>query len=336
MKVFIRFFQIFSLFVGTLLAETVLPLPQLNKPNFITAGEGWLCIAEESSPVHLFRIEGNSVKFAASFGREGQGPGEFNWIHRLRILEDGLEIPTKNRYYRFDFNGKLTEERKVLIPVLKNQIYKLGQVYAAKVYDWDQKHMVNTIAIYDSVFKLMKKIGKLEVKNWLSHYNPAPDLFSLTVVGDLVYICSSTARESTVETFDVHGNPLKKISLPLKSCPVTESLKEALIKPLRDMTESEEEWLEFSKRISFPDLTPGVKEIFIQEGQMICQSYRRRGELAEYAFFDLSGKELKRTLLKYFDRDPNGRMHCFHQGKLVYLVDNADQEVWELHIEDAY
>ncbi len=336
MKVFIRFFQIFILLVGTLLAETVLPLPQLNKPNFITAGEGWLCIAEGSSPVHLFRIEGDSVKLTASFGREGQGPGEFNWIHRLRILEDGLEIPTNNRYYQFDFNGKLTEERKVLIPVLKNQIYKNGQLYIAKVYDWDQKHMVNTISIFDSEIKPLKEIGKLEVKNWMSHFNPVSDLLSLTVDGNLVYVCSSTALESTVETFDVHGNSLRKIFLPLKACPVTESLKEAMIKPLHDKIESEEEWTEFSQRISFPDMTPGVKEIFIQDGQIICQSYQRRNELAEYVFFDLSGKELKRTYLKYFDRDPNGCKHCFHQGKLYYLVDNADQEVWELHIEDVY
>lgn len=336
MKSSIRSLLIFFLLVGTLPAETVVPLPQLNKPNFITAGEGWLCIAEESSPVHLFRIEGDSMKYTTSFGREGLGPGEFNWIHRLRILKDGLEIPSHNRYLLFDFTGKLMEEQRASIQIFKNQMYRVGQNYVVKKVTYDPKILVSTISICDTDFRQLKEIAKSEVKDWMNRLNPAPDLCSLVVDGESVYVCLSTALENTVESFDLHGNSLKKIRLPLKSCPVTESLKEELIKPLRDRIESEAEWSEYSKRISFPEKTPGVKELFIQDGQIICQSYQRQDELAEYVFFDLSGKELKRAYIQYFDRDPNGCKHCFYRGKLYYLEDNADQEVWELHIEDVY
>ncbi len=335
MRIIIRIFLSIILAVGPLMANMVVPLPQLNKPNFITAGEGWLCISEESSPIHLFRIERNSVKFIASFGRAGQGPGEFDWIHRLRILKDGLEIPTQGRYAHFDFTGNLLEERKLLLQVFKNQVYQIGPHFAARTFAWDQKHMVNTISLYDSDFKPLKEIGKIEVTDWMKQFNMAPDLLALLVDGESVIICSSTARESTVETFDSQGHSLRKISLPMKASPVTESLKESLIHSLRESYKSEAQWSEFSKKITFPVLTPGVKNVSLQEGQIICQSYQKRDNLAEYVIFDLSGKELKRTYLKYFDREPNGSQHCFYQGRLYYLIDNADKEVWELHIEDV-
>ncbi len=334
MSAIIKSLLLFALAVEPLLAETVVPLPQLNKPNFITAGEGWLCISEESSPVHLFRVEGNSIKFVTSFGTEGEGPGEFNWIHRLRIIGNSLEIPTAGRYARFDMNGKLIEEQKVLVTVLKNQLFQVGQNFFLKSYAREPRNLLTTISLYDSDFKLLKEIGKMEVIDFISRFNPAPDLLTLLADRDTVFICSSTARQSTVEFFDGQGNSLKRIDLPMKACPVTQSLKKMLIKPLREMCESEGEWIEFSKQIVFPDWTPGVKDIFIQGGQIICQGYQRRDDLAEYVLLDLSGKELKRSYHRYFDRDPNGCKYCFYQGRLYYLLDNADEEVWELHIED--
>lgn len=335
------FFVLFSMLSLYLTAQTgagatVIRLPQLSRPNFLAAGNGYLVISEESSRVHVFRLKGDSLEPFTSFGREGQGPGEFDWIHQLRILADSLEIPTYHKYARFSFEGKLIEEIRVLIPVTKNRIFRIQDHYLAYSAKFDSRQIRSSITLYGADFKPIREIGSYRTDGGYSRINLISDCFTLRVYNDLAYVCTSSAAATTLEAFDIHGKLQTRISLPLESFPVTAAMKEQYTRPMKEGLENQANWKETEKLIFFPDSTPGLDDLFIQEDRIICRSHKRRDGLVEFVVFDLKGQEISRKWLFDCGRNVNGRLYGFDRGRYFYLQDEVDEEVWMLHIEAAY
>lgn len=325
-----------SLFAQKSTSETIIQLPQLIHPNFITAGNGYLVISEDSSRVHVFRLQNDALEPLTVFGREGQGPGEFDFIHRFRILPDGLEIPTRLKYARFSFDGKLIEEKRILIPVFKNLIFRIKDHYVASGMSLDKKEIITNIQLYGPDLNPVCTIGTYRYEGDLSRINLMRDIFSLRVYNDSVYLCTSNSVETTIEAFDIQGKSQSWISLPLKSLPVTEMMKEQYTWPMREGPENKADWKEYENRIFFPESTPGLDDLFIQEEKLICRSHNRRDGLVEFVFFDLKGREITRAFMFDCGRNVNGCLYCFNQGDFCYLKDNAEEEVWELHIKKMY
>jgi len=317
-------------------ASSTIQLPQLLRPNFITAGNGYLYISEETSKVHVFKIKEDKVEYINSFGQKGQGPGEFSWIHHFRIVPQGLEIPTNGKYARFSQEGKLIEEIRVTIPVFKNNIFRIRDCYAVRNYKFNDKQPFTTIRLYSPDFKMIKEIAKKVNKGDFQRINLLDDVFTLRVYGEKAFVCRSTATETSVESFNIKGESLAQLTLPLTSFPVSDKMKEDLIKPLRDDPELKPMWKEFEKQLIFPDSTPGLDDIFILEDRIICRTYNKSDDHTEFIFFDISGQEIKRIPLYDTGRNANGCRYCFNNGFFYALKDNPDEEVWELLIEKVY
>ena len=92
--------------------ELVAKMPQVMNPFFITMADGRIYIVENSSTAHLYTIDSNEVAFVKTFGREGQGPGEFGFMYRIRVLEDHLDISGNNKLARFSLDGEYINEVK--------------------------------------------------------------------------------------------------------------------------------------------------------------------------------------------------------------------------------
>jgi hypothetical protein len=91
-------------------------------------------------------------------------------------------------------------------------------------------------------------------------------------------------------------------------------------------------WKELTQRINpmidFPGYFPPIQWFYIDPVQKVIylKTFKRENEKAKYILFDFNGRLLKKILL------PSEIHTAFFNGKYYRLVENEDEEVWELHV----
>ena len=319
----------------TLKAEKIARLPQVMRPNFIVLTDQRVYVVEESSKIHLFTRSPKGIVFEKTFGREGEGPGDFGYIHQIRPLKDHLEIPTEGKFARYTLDGKLIDEIKLPFRVFKNWIFRVGENYVAKDWRFDNRETATTISLYDKDLKLVRELGMHTEAGGVSKINLVAEHYSARIAGEKIFLVES-GKETIVKIYDRDGLQEKEVHLPLPPVKVTDALKEAIIKPIREEPDMKPRWAAFEQRLAFPDYTPGLDYFTVEEGKILARTYKYRGDRVEFVVCDLQGKELRRVFLPYTGRLNHGCLFCFSQGRFYYLHENLDEEVWELHSEKAW
>jgi hypothetical protein len=93
-------------------------------------------------------------------------------------------------------------------------------------------------------------------------------------------------------------------------------------------------WKEVTQRINpmidFPGYFPPISRFYIDPVQKVIYlvTFKKDNEKREYILFDFSGRLIKKVLL------PAGDHIAFFNGKYYRLVENEDEEFWELHVID--
>ena len=316
-------------------AELLAQLPQVMKPFFMTIAAGRLYISEESSTAHIYTMGANGVTFIKTFGREGQGPGEFDFIYHIRAGASHLDIPGFNKLARFSLDGDYLDELKVPVDVFKGGIYRINGNFLVRSVQFDPANITTTIRLYDKDFKVIKEIGSRKDPVGLEKLNLVSAYYSARAVGDQIYAIDS-GRESIVTVYDRNGILQKEIRLPLEPAKMTAALKEAILKPLKEDPELRGRWDAYEKRLYFPDSTPGLDYFEVVDGKFVTRTYAYRNGLVEFAVFDLEGRELLRKFLPHTGRLSNGILFCFFQGRFFYLLYNIEEDIWELRSEKVW
>lgn len=316
-------------------ADLVAKLPQVLNPFFITIADGRVYIVENSSTAHIFAMGAKGVAFVKTFGRAGQGPGEFDFMYLIRVFKDHLDIPGSFKLARFSLDGEYIDEVKVPIQAFKGGIYRLGENYLAKDVQFDSKWATSTIRLYDNNFKQIREIGVQKEAMGIEKINLAANYYSPRVADNRIFVIAS-GRESVVTIYDRNGIRQKEIRLALEPIKMTAALKEAIIKPLREDRELRPGWKDFEKRIYLPDQTPGLDYFEVVDGKFVTRTYKYRENSVEFAIFDQQGRELRRIFLPHTGRLSNGILFCFYQGRYFYLRENSEEEVWELHSDKVW
>ena len=324
-----------ALSAGTASAELVAKLPEVLNPFFLTIVDGRMYIVEDSVAAHIYTLGPQGAAFIKTFGREGQGPGEFDFIYLIRPFKDHLDIPGSNKLARFSLDGDYISEVAVTVGAFKGAVYRLGDGYVIRDVHFDEKGAATTIRLYDKNFKLVKEIGARTASASLTKINLVASYYAPRVFGDRLFVIDA-ARESVVTVYDRNGVRQKEIRLPLEPIRMTAALREAVIKPIKDGWTGPMSWADYEKRLFFPDETPGLDYFEVLDGKFVARTWRYRQDKVEFALFDGEGRELKRLDLPFTGRLSNGILFCFYQGRYFYLRENPEEEVWELHAEKAW
>ncbi len=326
---------VLALSAGTASAELVAKLPQVMNPYFLTISDGRIYVVEDSVSVHIFDLGPQGVTFVKTFGREGQGPGEFDYIYTVRPFKDHLDIPGSHKLARFSRDGDYQSEVPVTVGVFKGAAYRLGDGYVVRDLNFDAKGAATTIRLYDQDFKLNKEIGVRTAPEGFMKINLVSDYFAPRVAGDRLYVIDA-GEDSIVTVYDRNGVRQSEIRLPLVPLKMTDALKAAVIKPLKDSWTGPTRWEDYEKRLFFPDRTPGLDYFEVIDGKFVVRTYKYRQDLVEFARFDEQGREFGRLDLPFTGRLSNGILFCFYQGRYYWLRDTPDQKVRELHAVKAW
>jgi len=325
-------------------------LPDILKPVSITVHGDEIYIME-GAVIHVYSLK--SKKMLRTFGQKGEGPGELMdtpfFLNKINFHNNSVVVETVLKLVYFDKNGKLQKEFKKKNPAAYlTTPFGKNFVVTKVVQGADNKTIYNAICIFDSELNEVKELFRQEH----TQQGAPPDLkinllmeFPVfRVVGDKVFV-EEGVNGFIIHAYDTKGNELKRIERKdFKNVPIPQSYKDKLIEKFKvDPIIKAQGGFERVKNIVkfiFPKTFPLIQNIEASKDKLYVQTYNVKDGKNEYIIMDHDGKNLKRVWLPYFDNVSlmqkvlGAKLNTIHDDKLYYLVENEDDEEWELHVEE--
>ncbi|UCH96610.1 MAG: hypothetical protein JSV88_07105 [Candidatus Aminicenantes bacterium] len=333
--------------------EIVGPLPEIMKPDNIAVYENELAVVE-GAEISLYSLK--DLKLKRKFGQKGEGPGELQvytnvFYNKVSVFPDYIFVVGYTKFIFFSREGKFMKERKKHFLVV--QAVPTGENFVVKRVriDNDNKTMLNCISLYNSQ---MQEVKELYCQKFVQQ-GQAPaakldmimDLLNFKVYDDKVFI-EKSPKGFVIEVFDLKGNRLYQIEKDYEKIKVTEAHKKETIERFKEDPRIRVginqvgSWNELKKffTMTFADFFPAMQSLDISNQKIYVQTSKVVDNKSEYVIMDLKGKVIKRVYLPWFENTPmmskilGAKLHTIYDDKLYYLLENENEEEWELHVEE--
>lgn len=314
--------------------EKVATLTEVMKPGNIQVDDTQIYIPEDAT-IYIYSLK--DYQLVKKFGRAGEGPGEFRPDPRLKpainVSTDDIIVNSLGKISYFSKDGIFKKEincafNSFIFQPMGNQF--LGTSQAA-----ENNKVYNTVNLYDSQLKKIKEIyravsgfkgpGKgaavLQKVFWFQYYQ------------NKIFLPGET--DASIDVFDKNTNKQFTIHVESKKQPVTPEFKKEVINYLKTSREYKDLYEIAFKPVQFPGYFPTIQYFFGDDNMLYVMTWQREKGKNEFQLFDMKGKFLKKVMipLKYQDCLSPFPLDV-KNGKVYQLVENMDEEEWELHVSD--
>lgn len=327
------------LFVSlSLFAKTeIIPMEDVNKPGvpFMWADEQRVYVSENES-VLIFSLK--DMKLIKQFGKRGEGPQEFMlnpaipmW---LDVLGDSIIVESFGKLSWWTKEGRFIKEFKMPNPLIL-RIMPFGKNFVGMSQIQGGSTWLQTLSIYDDKLQPVKQV--LSMPNAFSpgKGTNAIDILPLHYVyGDKLF--TSWDREFKIDVWDKEGKKLYQITTKFENRKVTAQDKKDMIEFFKTspMTKT---FFEMLKPFKFPEKWPAIGYLSVENDKVytLTTSQFEDRNISEVFILDLKGKLLKKTKIPVqLDGPVMPYPMIIKNNKLYQLVENIDDEQWEMHITE--
>lgn len=318
--------------------KTIIQLPEVVKPISLLSDDTQFYVVEQVA-VNIYKWDG--FRFQKKIGSRGEGPQEYNIcricnIH-LTVHLDKIIVYTSTKCLEYQLNGSYIREYRLRRDKIgyNGGFYKLGNYY---IYD--------DLAPGDKLFKFTSYYladSKLNKIRELSRFRLSPDVFgkklyifdpyllpvfykemAFLTVGDNLEIIGINSSGKTFLNLKYHYDKVK----------VTEEHIAAYHQYYK--TEDPDHALYERRKLwfRFPEYFPAIKNFKVDKDLIYVQTWKQN-ELkeSEFLIFNLKGKYVRTIYLPVEpDNIETDYPYLIHNGQFAQLIENLDEEAWELHI----
>jgi hypothetical protein len=353
-KAFIFF--LFSLLAVAAYSAKVGTLPEVMKPDNISIYQDELYVVE-GAKISVYSLD--ELKLLRQFGKKGEGPGElmvipYIYYNRVAVSKEFVLAESFNKLVFFTRDGTFKKEKmkgqetgriNQTLPVGKNFVVK-------KLRLGDDRIAYTVIAVHDPELKEIKELYRQKFVQQVQQGKQVQlemvmDFVDFKVYDDKIYI-EESPNGFVIEVFDSEGKKLDRIQKEYEKLEVTSAHRERILDRFKNdpsikaQSKQAGGWNELKKIIktNFADTFPAIRSFGISGGKMYVQTFKVKDNKDEYVIMDLKGKILKRAYVQAFRNVPltgellSVKLNTVHNGKLYYVMENEDEEEWELHVEE--
>jgi hypothetical protein len=314
-------------------------LGEIVNPSRIYIDGGELFVVDFPR-VYIYSLEDFSLR--ASFGKEGEGPGEMRGFGRLMF--DGGEIVVEHhmRFSYFSRDGEFIKERK--IPGSFNRgVRKMGNKWVVSHTDQrkDKPDLTDlTVNIYNDKFEREREIYRLPYYFQLNKpinaiYLPEADRRSgirFFVQGDEIFVEGEEGETGNIYVFDKNGKKLRTLAHKYQRLEVTDAHVAAVVEHNRLKKRRLYDILKQRGQILIPDLFPAVQYMTVANGSIYTIPYKKEGGSYQLLRFDSKGKLIaKKPVLISAETLFSFYPFTIHKEKIFQLLENSEEE-WEIRI----
>ena len=285
----------------------------------------------------VFIYSAQDYTFKMSFGKKGEGPGEFKVENNINLHaghhHDDLMITTSNKIFYFSKHGK--QERVIPYPRGIRQIKRFGGNYLGRYYKEEENKLVETINLYDPNFQEIKEVYR---RKGLKAGDRRIYLFNLEkrmffgVGKEHIFILDK--NRFIIDVFNKNGDFSHSIKQDYPRVKITGKDIQLLYNYYKYLVK---DFQRLKPRLVIPDYYPAIHDIYQYDNKLYVLTWRVVDKSREILVMDLKGKILLQSFLPHKDplRGDGNSPYSFYKNKLYQLYDNPDTETWELHISEV-
>ncbi len=143
-------------------------------------------------------------------------------------------------------------------------------------------------------------------------------------------------KEGYVLIYDKNGNLKKELKSDLEELKVRDSDKKRYREFLRTDPQFKRFYDAIKELVSFPSVFPIIRGMDVVDDKLYVNGYPHPDGRTEFAVYTLNGKLINKGIFLNIPEATARDLYPYtiKDDKLYQLVDNDDEEVWELHIHD--
>jgi hypothetical protein len=337
----IGFIILFVLVGGLSAQEKIVVLPELQKPKTITLKKRQIFITEN---VKVLVYSAENFKLLHTFGKRGEGPGEFKIMDNAEI-GIGVQISVQPDYILANSIGRIsyfTREGK-FIKELTTQMSRgpyghnlipLGKWFVGYGFMMEGKTWYVCINLYDQNIKPVKELyrhlffvqpgKKTDPEKW------RPSLFYVSK-GRIIL----DREDGTIDILDRQGKRIKSFTHPYPKISETRSRIDKYLNFLKTDPRFRENFEFLRNTLEFPDYLPLIQYFTVDDDHIYVLTQKKRGEDNQMFVFDYQGRLLKEIWIKLAEKTPiEPYPYTIDQGVLYQLKENLETESWELVVTE--
>jgi hypothetical protein len=336
-KNYVCVFMVLLLLGPFIRAEKIATLEGLMRPDMIDIGNNRIYISERAT-IYIYSLE--DFRLIKKFGKEGEGPREFkiNPFGPPMVAmpyNDKIYVSSDTKLSVFTRDGKFIKESKVMpftvfIPFLDKYL-------ATGTAADDKNQALLSVNLYNGKYEKIKGLYVSDMQIGASFVMDFPlNSFSFPPYKDRIYIAAGK-EGFVIDVFDKEGTKLYRIKKDYKPLKVPEDYKKKTLEWFKSNTFYKQAWEFFKNRISFRTHYPAIRDMDVTDDRIYVLTYKKQDGNSECIIMDLKGNEQKRVFVHCPDMwgmDYYPKYNIYNRA-FYTLVENEDEEVWELHRSDA-
>jgi len=324
----------------SVLSETLFELPDLARPSMFIVDHDRIYILEKATVyVHSLK-DGKRIK---KFGKAGEGPREFKYDGSdgrplsMSFFNGKLIVNSEMKMSFFDKNGNYISENRVSVDRLLFPVN--GKYLGIGPVEVDKKKQNIAFMIYrDDTFKDPNVIFVTDV----SIYNPSKFMLPIStftykpVYKGNIYV-NSSSDDFRINVFNTTGKKIYSIKKEYPKVEIPSTFREEALQFFRTSPRFKSAYEYLKKALVIRDHFPPIRDMQLADDHIYVLTFKRKGELWQLIKLDLEGNEkgewyIPLTEYEYFTWYPI--FYSVYKGKVYSLIDDADDEIWKVHVTE--
>jgi len=296
----------------------------ISKPRMISVDKRFVYISEiNTHSVLVYDL--NNFKLIKKIGQKGEGPKEFKIPPFIHFTSDKIFI---SGYTKILVYSKTINFLKEIRPVIwAPGVFPVQDYFASNQSKAIDNRNYTVLTLFNEKFETIKEIP-------ISPESTNEYLFFTTTFSrswkDRIYVNHPKERFH-IEVFSKFGEKLYTIEKKLDRIEANEKHRHRFIDfALNSLGKKLFSKFKASKRFDkpLPKFLPDIKNFYVVDDKIYVKTFDVDRDKDKYIILNIEGKILETKYLpKAFYKK-----FTFSDNKFYYLVDNEDEENWELHV----
>jgi len=330
----LTFFMMLVLVTGYGFAEKVASFSDFNKPASIVVDDRQIFVIEGTT---IFIYSAKDYNLEKKFGKKGEGPQEFqsffNAPVRVKLQPGHIIVNSLGKLSYFTRKGEYIKELKHTVGMGAGELFPMGDGFAATGFARTDNTVFITIELYDSNIKKIKEIFRMPLPFRGQKFKALERAIFMQATPDNIYVAGES--DFAIDVFDKSGEKLYTIKQEYDNIKFTDLHEKEIMDYFKINPNTRQFYDQIKNRIEFPSRFPAVRSFVPTGKKLYVQTFLVKDGKTEFYIFDDKGKLLKKVWLpiRIHIAVAQNQLFTIYDDKLYQLVENEDDENWELHID---
>ncbi len=322
----------------TVHAEKLATFDQVLKPAFLAMDNEQIYVSEGTT-VYIFSRK--DFSFKKKFGKSGAGPQEFSLAAgggfsqpgvQVFAQSDNLVVNSIGKVSLFNKDGDFVKEYKSRWGMQSSQFQPFGDGFTGTgaFIDEKTKQVFVTYNLFDG--KLEKKTKELTRQKLMKGTRFEMPMTPPMVLAHDQWVVAPTGDDFELAIFDVTGKKVASIKRDYKKLKVGQEYKDGIMQFFKTNPATKAAYEILKKMIKFKDEFPPIQYFFPVDQKVYVLTYLKKDGKYECFVYGINGTFIKRVFIPFhYMSAVQPAPMTIRDGKIYQLLENEDEETWELH-----